>query len=113
MTEERLNEYFYIKKEIEALENNIQSLESKKDTKYYEKYSELSQKLKNKVDELIKVSEEIESYINSIESSDIRLIVRLRHISQMTWEEIGNKVYMSPSGVFKKYKKYIKEISAS
>ena len=51
----------------------------------------------------------IENYISGISDSEVRLIMRLRHVNGMTWEEIGCEIGYTRQGVHVKYKRYLKK----
>lgn len=53
----------------------------------------------------------LEDYINTIESADVRLIFRLRHVSCYTWEQIGRAIHYTKSGVYQKYNRYLKSVN--
>lgn len=55
------------------------------------------------------VQEELrmERFIDEIESSEIRLILRLRHIKGLSWEKIGQEMGYEGSTVRKKYGRFI------
>jgi len=50
----------------------------------------------------------LERYIAEIPDSEVRLIMRLRHINGMTWDEIGAEMGYTASGVRMKYGRYMK-----
>jgi len=49
----------------------------------------------------------LERYIAEIPDSEVRLIMRLRHINGMTWDEIGAEVNQERTTVAKKYRRFI------
>lgn len=51
----------------------------------------------------------LERFIASIDDAEMRLIIRLRHIKSMTWEEIGGEIYMHRTTVKRKYYKFLKD----
>lgn len=53
----------------------------------------------------------IECYISDIPDSEMRLIMRLRHINGMTFEQIGDEVGYTKSGVIKKHKRYLESVT--
>lgn len=111
MNEKDLDQYFFIVKEIKTLNNDINELLKEETPESKENIDRIVKLLNDRLEVMVDLREKIENYINSIEDGDIRLIMRLRHISKMTWEEIGDEIYMSSSGVFKKYKKFLKKTS--
>ena len=50
----------------------------------------------------------LERYIGNIGDPEIRLIFRLRHINGMKWREIGPETNMDPATAFRKHKDYLK-----
>jgi hypothetical protein len=60
-----------------------------------------------KLKELYLVRGRIERYINTIEDGEIRLIIRLRCINNMDWEDIALEVGYERTTVSKKYRGYI------
>jgi hypothetical protein len=60
-----------------------------------------------KLRELYVVRSRIERYINTIEDGEIRLIVRLRCINNMHWEEIASEVGWERTTASKKFRQYI------
>lgn len=51
----------------------------------------------------------IEDYIEVVDDSEIRTIMRYRYLDLMTWEDIGEVVHMERTGVSKKIRKFLKE----
>lgn len=68
------------------------------------------QKLSIKIDKIDKVLNQIDNYINSIESSEIRRIITYRHINNMTWQQVSNKMgeYYTADGCRKLLDRYFK-----
>ncbi len=54
----------------------------------------------------------LERFIADIPESDVRLIMRLRHINGMTWDSIAVELGYTESGVRKRYNRYFKKVSA-
>jgi len=53
----------------------------------------------------------LERYIAEIPDSEVRLIMRLRHINGMTWEAIGAEMGYTESGIRKRYNRYLRKVS--
>ncbi len=68
---------------------------------------ELQKKRNDKVDELLKMENEIHDYIYTIPDSEIRQIFVFRYIDGLSQEEIGEKLHMDRSGVSKRITKYL------
>lgn len=127
MTEKELRGIFYINIEIKRLEEEKKGLESKSWIKGQEITGLPSGgKAKNKVEdyavELAEIEElinlelkrlyivraKIERYIETIDDDEIRLIIRLRAINNMNWEDIGREVGMDRRTASRKYYGYLK-----
>jgi hypothetical protein len=111
MTKQELSQLFYLKKETEHIKMRIQELEcaatsqaprimgmprapgfSNKVGKYASEIAELKSlldiNLKRCFRELIKLN----SFIENIESSQMRLIMTLRYINGLTWQEVAHGI---------------------
>lgn len=124
MTEKDLSQYFKLSKEVKDLEeriitmgNGIGSMEFNSNTKavgkkiesIQEKISELKDLwMESRVSALEKYIE-IEKYIESVEDSEIRTMMRKRFLDLKDWEEIGKEFHCDRTTVSKKIRKYIKE----
>lgn len=122
MTEKELSRYFYLKKEVKALENQLEefgdgvsatSYEEKIghsgiNTSIQEKRAILIEKLINArltaLEEYIK----IETYINKVEDTEIRSIMVLRFQELKNWEQIGDELHMERTTVSKKLRRYLR-----
>lgn len=106
MTEKELSKYYYLKQEIKDLEERIDTLGvgvgsikitdmpkgSSKLSSIQERIVELKEKWitarLTALEEYIK----IETYINSIEDTEIRMIARYRYLDLLGWEQIALKI---------------------
>ena len=132
VTEKELNQLHYINKEIEVLKNQLDELKSRSFIKGQEltgmpfvsgtsdktasiaiAIREIEELYEIKLRELYLVRGRIERYINTIRDGEIRLIVRLRCINNMTWEQIAPEVGYERTTVSKKYRQYISHNSHS
>ena len=122
MTEKELSRYFYLKKEVKALENQLEefgdgvsatSYEEKIghsgiNTSIQEKRAILIEKLINArltaLEEYIK----IETYINKVEDTEIRSIMVLRFQELKNWEQIGDELHMERTTVSKKLRRFLR-----
>ena len=128
MTEKELNQLHYINKEIEVLKEQLDELKSRSVIKGQEitgmpfvtgtsdktaqiavAIREIEELYEIKLRELYVVRNRIERYINTIEDAELRLIVRLRSINNMFWEDIGVEMNMDRRTASRKYYKFINE----
>jgi hypothetical protein len=126
MTEKELNQLHYINKEIEVLKDQLDELKSRSMIKGQEitgmpfvtgtsdktaciaiAIREVEELYEIKLRELYLVRGRIERYINTIEDGEIRLIIRLRCINNMHWEDIASEVGWERTTVSKKFRQYI------
>ena len=121
MSEKELSQYYWLKKEIKSLEDKIEefgdgvSAVKIKDTiggssehiSIQEKKTELISKLLDARITALEKYIEIERYIESVEDSEIRLIMRYRFLDLMSWNEIGNELHYDRTSVSKKLRQYI------
>lgn len=123
MNEKDLSKYYYLKKEIENLEERIitygvgissvkpKELNVDSSPKYssiQEKITELKdlwiQKRVEAIEEYIK----IEHFISGITDSEIRQIMRYRYLDLKKWDEIDELLHNGKEYSKKKYYKYLK-----
>jgi hypothetical protein len=128
LTEKELNQLHWINKEIEVLKRQKEELESKSYIKGQEitdmpfgtgttnktcdravAMQELNELYEIKLKELYLVRGRIERYINSIDDAELRLILRLRCINNMNWDNIGDEIGMDRRTASRKYFRHIKE----
>ena len=122
MDEKALSKYYYLKKEIEDLENRIitfgvgiSSVRYKElnvdSTPQFNSIQEKSAELKELwVQKRIEALEEyikIESFIDKVDDAEIRILLRYRYLDLLNWEEIGSKVYMDRTSVSKKVRRFL------
>lgn len=127
MTEKELNQLHYLNIEILHLQDEITKLESQSEVKAQvltgmpfggklsdptgQKGTELSENKMLLNLALAKAEIEknkLERFIAGIDDAEMRLIIRLRHINSLTWEEIGSEIHMTRTGVYKKYRRFLK-----
>jgi DNA-directed RNA polymerase specialized sigma subunit len=111
LTEKELNQLHWINKEIGVLKRQKEELEAKSYVKGQEitdmpfgsgisdktadravAIQEINELYEIKLKELYLVRGRIERYINTIEDERERLIIRLRCINDMEWDEIGQEM---------------------
>lgn len=124
MTEKELSKYFYLKKEVEDLENRILEFGSgvksipikeisvngsRKNKSIQETKVELVARLTEKRISALEQYLAIERYIEDVDDAEIRSIMRFRYLDLMKWEDIGEKMFQDRTSVAKKVRKYIKE----
>jgi hypothetical protein len=135
MTKEKLINLKKIKKEIEQIKTQIENLdvELTQDSvtgsennfpyikrnftikgyaygDYENKIERLQNKLKKKLHELMDERDSADDFINSVEDSDVRQILRYRYIDGLCWEQIGYNMGYSWETVRKKHDNYLKNI---
>lgn len=127
MTEKELNEIHYIIIELKRLQKEKEELESKSIVKgqeitgmpggsvtsdkvadYAVELAEIKELIDLQIKRLYIVRTKIERYIETIEDAEIRLIIRLRAINNMRWEDIGAELGMERTTVSKKYRNFLK-----
>lgn len=119
-----LNKLYWIKKEIEQIEERMKELTvlsavsfsgmpsgntvSSPVEKFNERLDTLKRKLADKHAESLAEEERIEDYIETIEDAEIRVLARARFIECKSWQKIGDENYMDRTTAYKKLNKYIK-----
>ena len=129
VTVEEASQIYYINQEIKYIQKELADLEAER--KYYkptilsdmpkgkggyrnitddflEKQSELEDMLCYSLRKLQEERKQFEDFLHSVEDAELRLILRLRCINNMRWEEIGQAVGMERTTVSKKFYKYFK-----
>lgn len=138
MTERELNQLHWINKEIKVLAEQKQTLESGSYAKGQEitgmpfvggtsdktcdravAIQEINELYEIKLKELYLVRGRIERYINGIQDAEMRLIIRLRCINNMSWEDISAEIMLldengevvkqrSRTTIYRKFKNFLK-----
>lgn len=135
LTERELKQYSKLKKEIKDLQRRIKKEQEKESlivagkvkgsSKYfpyiernfpveiyepieYDRSCKLIRIMEEKQKELQELVEQIESFVESIEDSELRLIFRYRFLDNLTQEEISKKVCLDRSRVSRKISDYLK-----
>lgn len=124
MTEQELSKYFWLKKEVQDLEERIatfgvgiSSVKIKElnveGSSQYESIQEKIVQLKdlwmNKRVEALEEYIKIESFINNIPDAEIRTIARYRFLDLKKWVEIGSIMNYDRTAVSKKLRGYLNE----
>ncbi len=71
------------------------------------------QKLNIKIDKIDELLSKIDNYIDSIENSEIRRIIIYRHINDMTWQQVANRMgkYYTADGCRKLLRRYFEKMT--
>ncbi|MBS6645872.1 MAG: DUF1492 domain-containing protein [Clostridiaceae bacterium] len=128
MSVEELSQIYYINKEIKSLQLELAQLRQKNfykpnvitDMPRGGEHEEQNLEYVNDVmmlEDLINYSlrklqyerKKIEEFLNTVEDADLRLIMRLRAVNNMKWEDIGRELGMERTTVSKKFYKYFRE----
>lgn len=127
MTETKLNQLYWLDKEIKHQKKRLSELQSISQVKspiitglpfvngksnitanYAVEITDLEEEISINIKKYYRELIEIEKYINTIDDSEMRQIMRLRHINHLTWYEIGEELNMERTTVSKKYCKFLK-----
>lgn len=127
MTEAELNKLHYINKEIGVLKRQLSELEQSSYVKGQEisdmphasgtsnktcdravAILEIQELYEIKLKELFITRAKIERYIENIENDKERLIIRLRCINNMNWEDIGEEIGYHRTRVSQIYRGHFK-----
>lgn len=128
MTVEEINNIYYINKEIEQIQKELYDLKTKNFYKsniltgmpkgnserdifsdYVEDIKTLEDMLHYNLKKLQIERKKMEEFLSSIEDVELRLIVRLRAVNNMKWEEIGAELGMERTTVSKKFYKFFRK----
>lgn len=128
MTVKELSELYYIEKEIVQIQTDIKNLKEKNFYKkpslsewikgsrnynqvllYLEQEEELKQELLYQLMRLQKKRKEIEEFLECVVDAEDRLILRLRIVNQMTWQEIANELNLDRTTVSKRFYKFFSD----
>lgn len=122
MSEKELSQYYWLKQEIKRLEERIDEFgsgvgaikynDSIKSTK---KVDSIQEKKVELIDQLIEFRLsalekylEIERYIETVEDSEIRHIMRLRFLDLKDWSTIGEEINCDRTTAARKLRKFIR-----
>jgi len=73
---------------------------------YAKQVKRLRMKLKHRIDELMATVEEAQDYISKIPDADVRLILQLRFINGLTWEQIEVETGIPMTTAKRKFRKW-------
>ena len=127
MTYKRLNSLFYIRKRLDYLRRRIDELNDEDGLKSINydgmphssevsspvenialKKTELIERYNKAVEEEFYSELEISTYIETVEDREIKLIMQLRFLQFMTYEQIAAEVHLERTTVSKKLRNYLK-----
>lgn len=135
MTREELSKLRSIQKEIELIKRELDSITEEYVTDivtgsmvehpcilthfkisgydsggYSSKVNRLERKLKCKLEEIMDERERLEEYIESVNDDITRMILRLRYINGLGWNQIGNELGYSERQVRRKHAQWIDKL---
>lgn len=128
MTVEELSGIYYINKEIEILEAELYNLRNNQNfyskniisdmprggqakdmfVEFTEKLRAVEQMLQYSLKRLQLERLKVEEFLNTVADPELRLIMRLRAVNNMKWEDIGFEIGLERTTVSKKFFKYFK-----
>jgi hypothetical protein len=112
MTEKHLSEMKLLNREIALDKSRLCSLEAElrysKSAEIKAKIKLLQAKIEAKIKHSLALYDEINDFISSIDDALIRLIISLRFVNNLTWEEIALHIGCGSTadGVRKAYKRF-------
>lgn len=128
MTAEEINGIYYINKEIAAIKRELQELRSRNFykstaitgmpkgessvdifTDYTDSTITLESMLAYNLKKLQEERKKYELFLNTIEDPELRMIIRLRAVNNMSWEEIGEQLGMDRRTASRKFYKFFKK----
>lgn len=131
MTEKDMGQMYYLNKEIKRLNEELNWMECKSMTKspiltgmpfgggvsdrtadYAIRIEEIRNLIDISVKKLLHTRAEIERFLQEIEDPELRLIIRLRSINHLGWQEIGEELGMDRRTASRKYQKFCDEVFA-
>ena len=129
MIREELNELYWLNKEIQDLKRRLKELEentpigsakitglpkgssqSNQIESYIEKVDALKRKINENMILVIEEKKKIEDFIATVDDAEMRMIIRLRNIDLMGWQEIGDALGMERTTASKKYNSFLKKL---
>lgn len=121
MTEKELSRYYWLKKEVVNIENQLEEFgygvgsisyeekvaSSSVPTSIQEKRSILIEKLVNARLDALEEYIKIESYINTVDDPEVKTIMRLRFQMLKSWDEIGIELDKDRTTVAKMLRRFL------
>lgn len=122
MTEKELSKYYWLKKEVKILENQLAEFgdgvsainfdekvgSSGLAISIQEKRALIIEKLINARLDALEEYIKIETYISKIEDSEIRSIMILRFQELKNWEQIGEELHMDRTTASRRLRRFLK-----
>ncbi len=129
MTLEESKQIYYINREIEYIKKQLQDLEAERiyyktiilsdmpkgggkhtniTDDFLEKQKDLEDMMQYSLRKLQEERKEFEEFLKSVDDAEMRLILRLRCINNMRWEEIGEEIGVHRTTVSKKFYSFFK-----
>lgn len=134
MTIEQAGQIYYINKEIKRLQLELAELEAGRTyykpvvmsdmpkgggeyrnitDDYLEKKVRIQDMLDYSLERLFVARQQFEEFLQTVDDAEMRLILRLRCINNMTWGEIGDEIGFEQSTVSKKFYRFFKNSKKS
>ncbi len=120
-----LNKLYWLKKDVEKIENQIKELTilsafkmsgmpssnsiSSQVEKFYNRLDKLRGDLEKAKEKVVKEIERLESCLESIEDAEIRVLARSRYLECKSFEVIGEENHMDRRTVSRKLEKYFQQ----
>lgn len=128
MTAKELSQLYYINKEIQSLQKELAELRQKnfykpniitdmpkgevpkeQSVEYVSAVMELEELINLNLRKLQYQRKKVEEFLDSVNDADLRLIMRLRAVDNMKWEDIGEALGMERTTVSKKFYRYFRD----
>lgn len=127
MTKQELSQCYWLNREIEQLQRELQELDGKEYklidlsgmprgsmtpdsvARLATQKAELHRLISLKIEECMIARTRIERYINTVEDSEMRMILRLRHINGMTWDGVAREMNYSGRQTQRLYSDFMKQ----
>lgn len=78
--------------------------------KRIEKVIELEEKINNEIDSLVDLKEKIRATIEKVANPDLKLLLLLRYVNHMSWEEIAVKMNYTVRNIHFMHSNALKEV---
>ncbi|KZL93951.1 hypothetical protein [Clostridium magnum] len=130
MTKQELSQLYYLNREIEQLKNRITELEcvatstssritgmphalgiSDKVGKYAAEIADLKELLDLNLKKCFYELNRLNRYIESIDNSEMRMILSLRYINGLSWEQVAASIspYATEDSIRMRHNRYLRE----
>lgn len=130
MTKKELSQLYYLRKEIKEQQRRLSELEalatnctakitglpngngvSDKIGNYTTEIADLKNLIEKNLEKCIEEHKKLTTFINNIEDSQLRLILTLRYIDHLTWQQIAFKLnFYNESIPRKKYNRFMQKL---